>query len=87
MFTLPNQLQVLLINDLNQESDEKGDAIAYASLAVHAGVFNDPPTRNGLAHFLEHMIFMGSEAYPDEGAYMSFLNENGGDYNAFTSFE
>ena len=42
----------------------KGESIAYCALAVNAGAFNDPPHRNGLAHFLEHMIFTGSEKYP-----------------------
>ena len=40
-----------------------------------------------MAHFLEHMIFMGSEKYPDEDAYSGFLSENGGYCNAFTQFE
>ncbi len=87
MFTLDNKLQVLLVNDLNQEASDKGDPIAYCSLAVQAGVFNDPPHRNGLAHFLEHMIFMGSEEYPKQDDYNGFLSENGGYANAFTQFE
>ena len=84
MFTLENKLKVLLINDLNQEASDNGDPIAYCSLAVEAGCFNDPPHKNGLAHFLEHMIFMGSETYPKEDAYYSFISEKGGYCNAYT---
>ena len=66
---------------------EKGESIAYVALAVNAGSFNDPVHRNGLAHFLEHMIFMGSEKYPEEDAYNMHISENGGFCNAFTDFE
>ena len=61
--------------------------MAYASVAVNAGSYNDPQKRGGLAHFLEHMIFMGSEKYPREGAYSDFLAANGGYCNAYTEFE
>ena len=32
----------------------------------------------GLAHFLEHMLFMGSDKYPDENEYSAFLAQHGG---------
>ena len=38
----------------------------------------------GLSHYLEHMLFMGSEKYPDENEYDSFLAKNGGSSNAYT---
>lgn len=41
----------------------------------------------GTAHFLEHMVFMGSEKYPNENAYDSFVSSNGGYCNAFTEGE
>ena len=40
-----------------------------------------------MAHFLEHMIFMGSEKYDDESAYSNHIAENGGYANAFTNLE
>jgi insulysin len=61
--------------------------MAYASVVMNAGSFNDPMHRNGLAHFLEHMIFMGSEKYPDEAAFSDFCTANGGYCNAYTMFE
>lgn len=33
-------------------------------MTVGVGSFSDPSEIQGLAHFLEHMIFMGSEKYP-----------------------
>ena len=88
-FTLPNSLQVLLIQDNNQVDSGSADteALAYVSLSVNAGSLNDPPHRQGLAHLLEHMIFMGSEKYPDESAYSEQISESGGYCNAFTQFE
>ncbi len=41
----------------------------------------------GLAHFLEHMIFMGSDKYPEENALDAYLSEHGGSSNAFTEYE
>ena len=42
------------------------------------GSFSDPDKLQGLAHFLEHMVFMGSSKYPDENSYDEFIQKNGG---------
>ncbi len=42
---------------------------AGASLDVHVGSGLDPKESYGLAHFCEHMLFMGTEKYPDENDY------------------
>ena len=39
----------------------------------------------GLAHFLEHVAFQGSQHYPDEDGFGRFVKENGGRRNAATS--
>ena len=75
---LANQLQVLLISDA--EADKSA-----ASLDVHVGCALDPKPLYGTAHFLEHMLFMGSEKYPSENEYAEFIKNNGGYSNAFTS--
>uniref|UniRef100_A0A672ZPU6 Nardilysin a (N-arginine dibasic convertase) n=1 Tax=Sphaeramia orbicularis TaxID=375764 RepID=A0A672ZPU6_9TELE len=41
----------------------------------------------GLAHFLEHMVFMGSEKYPSENGFDAFLKKHGGSDNASTDCE
>ncbi|KAF6035302.1 NRD1 [Bugula neritina] len=70
-----------------QECVEDGEKLAAAALCVGVGSFSDPPDIPGLAHFLEHMVFMGSEKYPDENAFDSFVRKHGGNNNACTDCE
>ncbi|KAF2307950.1 hypothetical protein GH714_033693 [Hevea brasiliensis] len=58
-----------------------------ASMNVGVGYSSDPVGLEGLAHFLEHMLFYASEKYPMEGSYSKYILENGGQYNACTSYE
>jgi secreted Zn-dependent insulinase-like peptidase len=78
--TLDNGLAVLIISD--PESDK-----AAASLDVAVGSGDDPADREGLSHFLEHMLFLGTEKYPDPGEYQQFIKSHGGSHNAFTAFQ
>ncbi|CAI9099928.1 OLC1v1036825C1 [Oldenlandia corymbosa var. corymbosa] len=77
---LDNALQVLLISD--PETDK-----CAASMGVGVGAFSDPEGLEGLAHFLEHMLFYASEKYPLEDSYSKYITEHGGSTNAFTSSE
>lgn len=77
---LDNRLQVLLISD--PETDQ-----AAAAMDVAVGQINDPPERQGLAHFLEHMLFLGTDKFPDADAYSSYISSHGGHSNAFTALE
>jgi len=77
---LENELQVLLISD-------SGTPKAAGALDVMVGHGDNPPGRAGLAHFLEHMLFLGTEKYPDAAEYEQYTTEHGGRRNAFTSFE
>jgi secreted Zn-dependent insulinase-like peptidase len=43
-------------------------AASCAALAVGVGSHHDPPELQGAFHFLEHMLFLGTEAFPDEAA-------------------
>lgn len=47
----------------------------------------DPEDLRGLAHYLEHMLFMGSEKYPDENEFEAFLSTHGGYSNGATECE
>uniref|UniRef100_A0AAX7UIT5 Nardilysin convertase n=1 Tax=Astatotilapia calliptera TaxID=8154 RepID=A0AAX7UIT5_ASTCA len=60
---------------------------AAAALCIGVGSFSDPDELPGLAHFLEHMVFMGSEKYPAENGFDAFLKKHGGSDNASTDCE
>lgn len=74
---LPNNLKALLIQDPTTDK-------AAAALDVNIGAFEDPENIPGLAHFCEHLLFMGSSKFPDENEYSSFLSKHGGASNAYT---
>uniref|UniRef100_A0A3Q4N875 Nardilysin a (N-arginine dibasic convertase) n=1 Tax=Neolamprologus brichardi TaxID=32507 RepID=A0A3Q4N875_NEOBR len=71
--------------DGSEEDDE--DEGSAAALCVGVGSFSDPSDLPGLAHFLEHMVFMGSEKYPSENGFDAFLKKHGGSDNASTDCE
>ncbi len=77
---LRNGMKVLLI------SDAKADKAA-ASLDVAVGSASDPKGREGLAHFLEHMLFLGTTKYPAPGEYQHYISSHGGGNNAYTGTE
>lgn len=53
-------------------------------MAVGVGSFSDPPHMQGLSHYLEHMLFMGSTKYPNENDYDDYITKHGGSNNAYT---
>jgi len=77
---LPNGLEVINIQD-NQSTQ-----MAFA-MAVRAGSFDNPVELPGLAHFCEHMLFLGTEKYPEPSGFDSFLQQYGGASNAYTASE
>lgn len=77
-FLLPNQMKVMLISDPTLQR-------GAASLTVGVGSMSDPADRFGLAHFLEHMLFLGTEKYPEEGSYQKFVSTHDGFSNAYTA--
>ncbi|KAF9941217.1 Insulinase (Peptidase M16) [Modicella reniformis] len=58
-----------------------------AALDVHVGHLCDPINLQGLAHFLEHLLFMGTVKYPKENEYSEFLAKNSGSSNAYTALD
>lgn len=75
--TLLNGIKILYIYD---ETIDK----STVCIKVNVGSYNDPDEYLGLAHFLEHMIFMGSKKYK-EGELLEYTSNNGGMSNAQTS--
>ncbi|XP_012257789.2 nardilysin-like [Athalia rosae] len=65
----------------------KEEKMAACGLCVGVGSFSDPPEIPGMAHFLEHMVFMGSEKYPKENEFDSYITKRGGSDNASTECE
>lgn len=76
--TLDNQMEVILVQDASSE-------IAAVSLAVGVGSFQNPPQQQGLAHYLEHMLFLGTEKYPEPNTLQQFVDHNSGSWNAYTA--
>ncbi|MDC9580053.1 pitrilysin [Xenorhabdus sp. PR6a] len=75
---LQNGMTVLLV------SDEKAiKSLSAVSLPV--GHMENPDNQLGLAHYLEHMVLMGSRRYPQSAGFAEFLQKNGGSYNASTT--
>ena len=75
-FQLDNGLRFIVAED-------HAAPVAAVSLWVRAGVCDEPPARRGIAHFLEHMMFRGSENFaPEEHARR--IARLGGESNAFT---
>lgn len=75
---LNNGLEALLISDPSLSS-------GGAALAVQAGSWDAPEGAAGLPHFIEHMLFLGSEGFPDEQEFSLFIDQHGGQKNAYTS--
>ncbi|XP_011881239.1 PREDICTED: nardilysin isoform X2 [Vollenhovia emeryi] len=83
-------------NDVSDEYDEEDTSLkrvrrdekkAACGLCVGVGSFSDPSIVPGMAHFLEHMVFMGSEKYPQENDFDAFISKRGGFTNASTDCE
>ncbi|KAH9483963.1 Putative zinc protease [Psilocybe cubensis] len=75
---LENGLKATLVHDAKADK-------AAASLDVAVGHLYDPDDMPGLAHFCEHLLFMGTEKFPQENEYSEFLSKNNGGSNAYTA--
>lgn len=69
------------------EADNPKEKLAAVALCIDVGSWYDPKDIQGLSHFLEHMIFMGSEKFPKENEFDEFVSTNGGSDNALTECE
>lgn len=75
---LVNGMTVLLVSDPQAVK-------SLSAIAVPVGTLESPDNQLGLAHYLEHMILMGSTHYPQPGNLNEFLKKHGGDHNASTA--
>ncbi|CAB1099202.1 unnamed protein product [Ectocarpus sp. CCAP 1310/34] len=72
--SLASGMKVLLISDPNTKT-------SAAAMDVHVGHFSDPDDLPGLAHFCEHLLFLGTDNYS------TYLGSHGGTSNAYTDTE
>ncbi|WP_063371233.1 insulinase family protein [Pseudoalteromonas luteoviolacea] len=77
VLTLENGIDVVLVSDPNAEK-------SAAALSVGIGLLHDPMSQQGMAHYLEHMLFLGTEQFPNPDEYSEFMQKNGGSHNAYT---
>ncbi|MFY0730598.1 pyrroloquinoline quinone biosynthesis protein PqqF [Pseudomonas sp. NFX15] len=76
--TLANGLRVTLRHAPNLKR-------CAAALRVAAGSHDVPLAWPGLAHFLEHLLFLGTERWPAGQGLMAYVQGHGGQVNARTS--
>lgn len=77
---LQNGMKVILISDPDTDK-------AAASMDVEVGFNSDPDDLPGIAHFCEHMLFLGTKKYPKEDEYHKFISQHAGSCNAYTDCE
>ena len=78
-FRLANGLEVVVI------PDHRTPVVTHM-IWYRNGSADDPAGKSGIAHFLEHLMFKGTEAHP-QGEFSNVVAELGGQENAFTSMD
>jgi len=78
-FTLDNGLKVVVVTN-------RRAPIVTQMLWYKVGAADDPRGKSGLAHVTEHLMFKGTEAYP-EGRFSELVARHGGQENAFTGYD
>ncbi len=78
-FTLENGLEVVVIEDHRAP-------VVVQMIWYRAGAADEPPGKSGIAHFLEHLMFKGTDTIPPN-AFSAMIEAQGGDDNAFTSWD
>ena len=78
-FTLDNGLNVVVIEDHRAP-------VVVQMIWYRVGGADEPPGHSGIAHFLEHLMFKGTEKVAPN-AFSGIVEAQGGDDNAFTSWD
>jgi len=78
-FHLENGLEVVII------PDHRAPVVTHM-IYYRNGAADDPPGKSGIAHFLEHLMFKGTETNP-KGSFSKIVADVGGQENAFTSYD
>ena len=78
-FSLDNGLDVVVLEDHRAQ-------VVVHMVWYRVGAADDPPGKSGIAHFLEHLLFKGTDDL-EAGEFSAIVTQNGGSDNAFTSFD
>jgi len=78
-FTLENGLKVLV-------KPVHSAPVVSNWIWYRVGSRNEMPGKTGISHWVEHMMFKGTPAFP-KGSIMRLVNKNGGMLNGFTSYD
>ncbi|WKS77176.1 peptidase'insulinase-like peptidase' [Cryptosporidium sp. 43IA8] len=74
---LKNELEVFLVS----HNDTK---VSSANIAVKVGSYMEPDSFPGLAHYLEHLLFINTEKYPELDGFNKLISLHNGYTNAYT---
>lgn len=77
---LANGLEALVVQDPKTDKSS-------AAMDIRVGHLSDPDELQGLAHFCEHLLFMGTKKYPRENEYSEYLSNHSGGSNAYTGMD
>src|SRR6056297_163944 len=78
-FDLDNGMQVVVIEDHRAP-------VVVQMVWYKAGAADEKPGVSGVAHYLEHLLFKGTETL-EPGEFSATVARNGGSDNAFTSYD
>ncbi|SET66337.1 M16 family metallopeptidase [Oceanicella actignis] len=78
-FALENGMQGVVIED------HRAPVVTHM-VWYRVGAADEPRGKSGIAHFLEHLMFKGTDKIPD-AAFSRIIAANGGQDNAFTSYD
>lgn len=78
-YTLDNGMDVVVLED------HRAPVVAHM-VWYRVGAGEEPLGKSGIAHFLEHLLFKGTDKM-DAGEFSATVNRNGGSDNAFTSWD
>jgi zinc protease len=78
-FKLSNGLDLVVIPDHRAP-------VVTQMIWYKAGAADEPPGSSGIAHFLEHLMFKGTDRIPS-GQFSKIVARNGGEDNAFTNHD
>lgn len=78
VFTLPNGIRLLF--------KPSTSSVSHACIVINTGSRDEPEGKDGLAHFIEHLLFKKTEKR-STGQILNYLEAVGGDLNAYTTKE